>query len=114
VFFLIFFAEANMVTCFIRYVVDLDKITEFEKYARTWINLVEEYGVIHHGYFLPGQNFSAELDQAFSFPTTKKRKNENYLAEFVLVNGAPIEFIQFGSSRTLKKKYSEYCKKHGR
>lgn len=57
-----------MFTCFIRYIVDSDKIKEFEKYACTWIKLVEKHGGIHHGYFLPG-NVNDELSNfSFSFP----------------------------------------------
>lgn len=42
-----------MFTCCIRYIVDANKMNEFEKYAHTWIALVEKYGGIYHGYFLP-------------------------------------------------------------
>src|ERR1700677_1852395 len=41
------------VTCQIRYTLDLDKLTAFETYARTWVSLIERYGGIHHGYFIP-------------------------------------------------------------
>ena len=41
------------VTCQIRYTLDLDKLTAFETYARTWVSLIERYGGIHHGYFVP-------------------------------------------------------------
>ena len=41
------------VTCQIRYTLDLDKLTAFERYARTWVRLIERYGGIHHGYFKP-------------------------------------------------------------
>ena len=41
------------VTCQIRYTLDLDKLSAFETYARTWISLIERYGGIHHGYFIP-------------------------------------------------------------
>jgi hypothetical protein len=45
--------NAHPVTCQIRYTLDLSKLSAFESYARTWIVLVERYGGIHHGYFLP-------------------------------------------------------------
>ena len=57
-----------MLTCFIRYIVDLNKINEFEDYACAWIALVEKYGGIHHGYFLPGKNSDNLPGSAFSFP----------------------------------------------
>jgi hypothetical protein len=41
------------VTCQIRYTIDLKQLGAFETYARTWVMLVERYGGIHHGYFLP-------------------------------------------------------------
>jgi hypothetical protein len=42
-----------LITCFIRYTIDRDKIADFEHYARTWLRLIEKYGGTHHGYFLP-------------------------------------------------------------
>ena len=45
--------NAHPVTCQIRYTLDLSKLNAFESYARTWIVLVERYGGIHHGYFVP-------------------------------------------------------------
>jgi hypothetical protein len=46
-------ANDHSVTCQIRYTLDLSKLSAFESYARTWIVLVERYGGIHHGYFIP-------------------------------------------------------------
>ncbi len=54
-----------MITCYLRYVISLDKLTEFEHYARLWIRLVEKFGGTHHGYFLPGES---PPSTAFSFP----------------------------------------------
>jgi len=54
-----------MLTCLIRYEIDLDKQAEFEQYARSWIGLIEKYGGTHHGYFLPAQNPPAAT---LSFP----------------------------------------------
>jgi NIPSNAP len=42
-----------MVTCFLRYTLVPGKVAEFERYARSWIRLVERYGGLHHGYFVP-------------------------------------------------------------
>ena len=49
-------SDAQPVTCQIRYTLDLDKLSAFESYARTWIRLIERYGGVHHGYFIPGVN----------------------------------------------------------
>ena len=46
-------ANAHPVTCQIRYTLDLSKLGAFESYARTWMVLIERYGGIHHGYFIP-------------------------------------------------------------
>lgn len=67
-----------MFTCLIRYTVDLNKIKEFEVYARTWITLVEKYGGIHHGYFLPGKDANDfPIDASFSFPDRGKSGPNN-------------------------------------
>ncbi len=41
------------VTCQVRYTLDLNELSAFETYARAWIVLVERYGGVHHGYFIP-------------------------------------------------------------
>lgn len=41
------------VTCEVRYHLDLQRISEFEAYARIWIKLIERHGGTHHGYFMP-------------------------------------------------------------
>ena len=46
-------ANAHPVSCQIRYTLNLNKLSAFETYARTWTVLVERYGGIHHGYFIP-------------------------------------------------------------
>lgn len=46
-------ANTQVVTCQIRYTLDLAKLGAFEAYARTWISLIQRYGGIHHGYFIP-------------------------------------------------------------
>ena len=73
-----------MITCFIRYTLDPNKLADFEQYARTWMQLIEKYGGVHHGYFAPHESppaarFSfSEIGEAgpsniavalFSFPT---------------------------------------------
>jgi len=54
-----------LITCFIRYEIDPDKITEFEHYARVWMRLIEKYGGTHLGYFVPGDT---PPSTHFSFP----------------------------------------------
>ena len=73
-----------MITCFIRYTIDENKVADFEQYARVWMKLIEKYGGTHHGYFRPhdsppaasfsfsdiGEEGPARVAVAlFSFPT---------------------------------------------
>jgi hypothetical protein len=57
-----------MFTCFIRYQVEPDKLSEFREYARAWIALIRKYGGTHHGYFAPCADKDDLPDPAFSFP----------------------------------------------
>jgi NIPSNAP protein len=54
-----------MITCLIRYTIDPTKLADFERYARSWMKLIENYGGTHHGYFVPE---GAPPSAAFSFP----------------------------------------------
>ena len=54
-----------MITCYLRYFIDPDKVAAFEHYARVWMRLIEKYGGTHHGYFLPGET---PRSATFSFP----------------------------------------------
>jgi hypothetical protein len=54
-----------LITCFIRYVIDSEKVADFEHYARVWMPLIEKYGGTHHGYFMPEDT---PASAAFSFP----------------------------------------------
>jgi len=54
-----------LITCFIRYTVNPEKLDDFELYARTWMRLIEKYGGTHHGYYLPD---SDAPPASFSFP----------------------------------------------
>ena len=58
-----------MVTCFLKYVIDANKIKEFEHYGKLWIDLVNEMGGIHHGYLLPHEGPSNIGYASFSFPS---------------------------------------------
>lgn len=63
-----------MITCFIRYTVDTDKVAAFEHYARVWMFLIEKYGGKHYGYFMPGV---APPLASFSFPGIGERGPDN-------------------------------------
>jgi len=58
-----------MVTCFLKYQIDPNKVAEFEQYGRSWIDLVNKMGGIHHGYLLPYEGASNIAFASFSFPT---------------------------------------------
>jgi hypothetical protein len=58
-----------MVTCYIRYIVDTDKLAEFERYGKLWIPLVEKFGGKHHGYFLPSEGANNVALAMFTFPS---------------------------------------------
>lgn len=45
-----------MITCYLRYTIDMYKRKEFLEYAKMWIPLVEKHGGKHHGYFLPKES----------------------------------------------------------
>lgn len=69
-----------MITCYVRYVIDPKKIPEFEHYARMWIPLVEQFGGIHHGYFLPSEGANNIAMALFSFSSLseyEKYRNES-------------------------------------
>ncbi len=57
-----------MITCYVRYTVNLDEISAFEEYARLWIHLINRLGGDHHGYFLPSDDEKAKNHGRFSFP----------------------------------------------
>jgi hypothetical protein len=58
-----------LVTCFIRYVIDAERLAEFEQYAKLWILLVEKFGGEHHGYFLPSEGANNIALALFTFPS---------------------------------------------
>jgi len=58
-----------MVTCFIEYTVDVNKIEEFEYYANLWIPLVNKFGGQHHGYFFPSEGANNIALALFTFPS---------------------------------------------
>lgn len=58
-----------MITCYIKYIIDADKIDEFEYYAKLWIPLVNRLGGEHNGYFLPSEGANNVALALFTFPT---------------------------------------------
>jgi hypothetical protein len=56
-----------VITCYLRYVIDPYKLAEFETYGRLWIPLVEKFGGIHHGYFMPHEGANNIAYALFSF-----------------------------------------------
>jgi NIPSNAP protein len=58
-----------MITCVVDYTIDAAKVVEFERFARRWIELVNEHGGTHHGYFLPSEGASDKALALFSFPS---------------------------------------------
>jgi hypothetical protein len=58
-----------MITCYLRYRINPDKLAEFEAYAAMWLDLVPRFGGIHHGYFLPSEGESDVALAMFSFPS---------------------------------------------
>ena len=58
-----------MITCYLRYIIDPFKLKEFEHYGKLWIPLVEKFGGIHHGYFMPHESANNIALALFSFPS---------------------------------------------
>ena len=58
-----------MVTCYIKYIIDPNKVEQFEQYAKMWIPLVAKFGGQHHGYFLPSEGASNVALALFTFPS---------------------------------------------
>jgi hypothetical protein len=58
-----------MITCYLKYTIDPSKLDDFEKYAKMWIPLVNKFGGIHHGYFLPHEGANNIGYALFSFPS---------------------------------------------
>ena len=58
-----------MITCLLKYEVEMETLEDFEKYAKMWISLVEKFGGKHHGYFLPSEGASDLAYAMFSFPS---------------------------------------------
>ncbi len=66
-----------MVTCYVRYTLDLEEIVAFKKYAQLWIHLINQLGGQHHGYFLPSEDERAKNHGRFSFPVIGSEGSSN-------------------------------------
>ena len=79
-----------MITCVVDYIVDPKKISDFETFARTWIDLVNRHGGRHHGYFLPSEGASDRALALFSFPSLaayeEYRRHFGVNPEFVAID----------------------------
>lgn len=58
-----------MITCHIQYEIVPEKLSEFEQYAQLLMPLVEKFGGVHHGYFLPHESANDLAVALFSFPS---------------------------------------------
>jgi hypothetical protein len=56
-----------VITCVVDYTIDPAKLDDFERFARSWIALVDRHGGTHHGYFLPSEGASDRALALFSF-----------------------------------------------
>jgi len=56
-----------LITCYLKYIINEEKIEAFEDYAKTWIKLVNKFGGVHHGYLLPSEGASNIAIATFSF-----------------------------------------------
>lgn len=62
-----------MITCYVRYVLDMQQLEAFAEYGRLWIRLINKLGGTHHGYFLPSQDPRALNHGRFSFRRSDRK-----------------------------------------
>ena len=70
-----------MITCYLNYKIDPNKLEEFETYAKLWIPLVNRFGGTHHGYFLPSEGANNIALALFTFPslaTYEQYRNDSF------------------------------------
>jgi hypothetical protein len=58
-----------VITCVVDYVIDPAETDAFERFAGRWMELVNQHGGTHHGYFLPAEGASDRALALFSFPS---------------------------------------------
>jgi hypothetical protein len=49
----VFVGRRELITCYVRYTLNLDETDAFRQYAQLWIRLINRLGGTHHGYFVP-------------------------------------------------------------
>jgi NIPSNAP len=76
-----------MITCVVNYTIDPSELAAFERFAQRWMDLVNQHGGTHHGYFLPAEGASDAALALFSFPSLADY--ERYRSRF----GQDPEFI---------------------
>ena len=69
-----------MVTCYLKYVIDLFQLDIFEQYGKKWIELVNRFGGQHHGYFMPGEGANNIAYALFSFNSLAEYENYRELS----------------------------------
>jgi hypothetical protein len=77
-----------MITCVIEYQIDPRELEAFERFAKRWMELVQQNGGVHHGYFLPSEGSSDRALALFSFPSLAKY--EEYRSKF----GSDPDFVE--------------------
>ncbi len=90
-----------MITCYINYEIDPDKLVEFETYAKLWIPLVEKFGGTHHGYFLPQESASDLAVALFSFPSLAEY--EQYRADSMKDNACLAAFEYAKKTKCIRR-----------
>ena len=71
----------KVVTCYLHYIINPNKLKEFEHYSKLWIPLVNKFGGNHHGYFLPSEGKSDVALALFTFPslaTYEEYRNKSF------------------------------------
>jgi NIPSNAP len=58
-----------MVTIHLKYTIDPYQMGAFEEYGKKWITLVNQFGGVHHGYFMPSEGANNIAYALFSFPS---------------------------------------------
>ena len=56
-----------MISCVLEYQIDRNRIAQFERFCRLWLELTPKFGGVHHGYFLPSDGSSDRALALFSF-----------------------------------------------
>jgi hypothetical protein len=70
-----------MVTCYLRYIIDPDKLADFEAYGLLWMPIVERFGGVHHGYFMPHEGANNIAVALFSFPSLAAYEHYRLMAQ---------------------------------